>query len=70
MPTLKEMRNLSAEELQAQLDDLKRSYFNLRLQHATKELKNTAGLRAERRAIAQVETLLHEKNKAAAPTEA
>jgi large subunit ribosomal protein L29 len=61
MPTLKELRALSVEELEAQLEELKRSYFNLRLRHATKELENTSVIRAERRAIAQVSTLIATK---------
>jgi large subunit ribosomal protein L29 len=61
MPTLKELRELPLPELEAQLDELKRSYFNLRLRHATKELENTAGLMAERRAIAKLKTLIKEK---------
>ena len=61
MATLKELRKLSLEELEAQLDELKRSYFNLRLRHATKELENTANLRTERRAIATLKSLIHEK---------
>lgn len=65
MPTLKELRQLSLDELQAQMAEMKRGYFNLRLRHATKELENNASLRAERRAIAQVMTLIREKELAA-----
>jgi len=60
------MRQLGLDEMQAQLTEMQRGYFNLRLRHATKELENSATLRAERRAIAQVKTLIREKQIAAA----
>ena len=36
----KELRNMSAEELQSKLLDLKKDLFNLRMQHATNQLDN------------------------------
>lgn len=65
MTTLKELRQLSLEELRAQLNELKRNYFHLRLKHATRENNDTAALRAERRSIARVLTLIREKELAA-----
>ena len=36
----KEIREMTAEELNAKLGDLKKDLFNLRLQHATNQLDN------------------------------
>ena len=36
----KEIRELSVEELEVKLTDLKKDLFNLRLQHATNQLDN------------------------------
>jgi len=61
---IKELRELSAEELQTRLGDLKQEALNLRLQQATGQLENTARRRQVRREIARVMTLLTEKRNA------
>jgi len=69
MPQAKitEIRELSTEELQSRLRDLKQESLNLRLQKATGQLENTARMRLVRREVAKVMTALTErKNKAAA----
>lgn len=55
---IKELRELSSEELQTCLRDLKQEALNLRLQQATGQLENTARRRLVRREIARVMTLL------------
>ena len=59
-----EIRELSAEELAVKLTDLKKDLFNLRLQHATNQLDNTARITEVRKNIARIQTVITEKAKA------
>ena len=56
-----EIRNMSVEELEAKLADLKKDLFNLRMQHATNHLDNPINISNVRRDIARVKTVLREK---------
>ncbi|WP_355662022.1 50S ribosomal protein L29 [Halomonas salifodinae] len=56
-----EIREKSVEELKAQLLDLLREQFNLRMQKATGQLSQTHLLKQVRRDIARVKTVLNEK---------
>ena len=56
-----EIRNLSVEELDKQLSDLKKDLFMLRMQHATNHLDNPIKISNVRRDIARVKTVLREK---------
>jgi large subunit ribosomal protein L29 len=56
-----ELRDLSTEELVAKSDELRGEVFNAKVKLATGQLGNTAKLRALRRDVARVETLLREK---------
>ena len=60
MPQTKitELRELSSDELQTRLRDLKQEALNLRLQQATGQLENTSRRRIVRREIAQVMTAI------------
>ena len=58
---IKEIRELSNEELQGRLRDLKQESMNLRLQKATGQLENSARLRLVRREVAKVMTVLSER---------
>jgi len=60
-----ELRKLSATELQEKLDGFRQELFNLRFQHATAQLENTARLPQVKRDIARVQTVLKEKQKGA-----
>lgn len=61
------IREMSGEELNARLRDLKQEGINLRLQAATGQLENSARVRLVRREIARVMTVLSErKNQAEA----
>lgn len=57
----KEVRELSMNELNTKLADLKKDLFNLRLQHATNRLENPIRLADVKRDIARVKTIIREK---------
>ena len=57
----KEIRELSVEELEVKLTDLKKDLFNLRLQHATNQLDNPTRIADVKRDIARVNTILRER---------
>ena len=56
-----EIKNLSVEELNKKLEDLKKDLFMLRMQHATNHLDNPIKISNVRRDIARVKTVLREK---------
>jgi large subunit ribosomal protein L29 len=56
-----DVRAKTADELKAQLGDLKKEQFNLRFQRAGGQLDNTARVREVRRDIARIKTILAEK---------
>lgn len=55
-----EIKELTLEEKQRKLFDLKEELFNLRFQHETGQLENTAKLKEIKRDIARTNTLLRE----------
>ena len=57
----KEIREMSAEELNAKLGDLKKDLFNLRLQHATNQLDNPKKIADVKHDIARVKTVIRQK---------
>ena len=59
-----EFRELSVEELEVKAKELTEAFFNLKFQHATGQLDNTAQLQRTRRDIARVKTVLGEKRRA------
>ena len=71
MPQIKisEIRELSTEELQVRLRDLKQEGLNLRLQQSTGQLENSARLRLVRREAARVMTVLSERRHQVATSE-
>jgi len=56
-----ELRELNDSELIQRLLEAKEEHFNLRFQHATGQLDNTARLGDVRRNIARLQTLLRER---------
>ncbi len=56
-----EIRELSVEELNVKLADLKKDLFNLRLQHAINQLDNPTRIAEVKRDIARVNTILRER---------
>ena len=59
-----ELRNKNAEELGAELIELRRAQFSLRMQAATQQLNKPDQIQKTRRDIARVKTVLAEKAKA------
>lgn len=56
-----ELREKNVEELNAELIELLKEQFNLRMQHTTGQLEKTNQLKEVRRNIARVKTILTEK---------
>ena len=61
----KEIRELTVEELNTKLKELKEELFNLRFRHAVGQLDNPASLNTCKKDIAKVKTILREKELAA-----
>ncbi len=63
---ISDIRELSVQELSTSLRELKQEALTLRLQQATGQLENTARIKAIRREVARVNTVLTElRNKPA-----
>ena len=61
-----ELRELNDTELEHRLGEAKEELFNLRFQNATGQLDNIARIPQVRRDVARIETLLREREIAAA----
>jgi large subunit ribosomal protein L29 len=59
-----DLRQKDDGQLVEQMMELKKETFNLRFQRATGQLANTARVRAVRRIIAQIQTVLSERKRA------
>ncbi|MEK6745183.1 MAG: 50S ribosomal protein L29 [Nitrospirota bacterium] len=59
---VREMKDLSQEELTAKAAELKKELFNLRFQQAMGQIENPMRLRTLRRDIAKTKTILREKH--------
>ncbi len=57
----KDLRNLSDDELQRKLGEVRQELFNLRFQHATGALENSARVTLTKREIARILTIQHER---------
>jgi len=62
---ISELRDKSIEELTGLLDEKQLDAFRLRMAKATGQLGSTHEVRANRRAIAQIKTLINEKQRGA-----
>ncbi len=58
---VKEIRQLSTEELTNKVAELKNELFNLRFQLATGQLDNSSSIRLVKKDIARVKTILRER---------
>jgi large subunit ribosomal protein L29 len=56
-----ELRNKDVAGLHAEIKDLQKAHFGLRMQKATQQLSNTSTLRVTRRDIARAKTILAQK---------
>ena len=55
-----EIRNLSVQELEKKLKELKEELFNLRFQHAINQLENPHKIADVKKDIARVKTVMRE----------
>ena len=60
---IKELRELSDEELSKKLSDSKQVLFNLRCQAKLGQIENRANIRKVKKAIARISTLLNEEKR-------
>jgi large subunit ribosomal protein L29 len=58
-----ELRETTVEELRKKEQDLRKELFNLRFQQATGEIENPMRIRAIKKNIAKILTVITEKNK-------
>ncbi len=58
-----EMREITAEELRHKEQDLRKELFNLRFQQATGEIENPMRIRAIKKEIARMLTVITEKSR-------
>ena len=57
----KDLQNMTEQELNTKLAELKEELFNLRFRHATGQLENPVSLRNCKKDIARVQTLIRSK---------
>lgn len=57
----KDIKNLSAEELNKKVTELKNELFNLRFRLATGQLDNPSSIKMVKRDIARVKTIIRER---------
>jgi large subunit ribosomal protein L29 len=55
-----QIREMTLEEMQRKVSDLKQELFNLRFQHAIGQLENQARIRQTKRDIARFSTVIRE----------
>ena len=58
---VKELREMTGEELEQQLREIKKEQFNLRLQQVSGQLENSARLKELRRTVARIKTIQNQK---------
>jgi large subunit ribosomal protein L29 len=61
----KAMREMTAEDIRARLQELREEMFNLRFRNAMKQLDNPLKIRESRREMARLLTVLREKEQVA-----
>ena len=60
---MKELRELTSEEVQQKLNDLKEEMFNLRFQKSLNRLENQMRIKVVKKDIAKLLTLMTERQK-------
>jgi large subunit ribosomal protein L29 len=58
---VKEIKELTMEELDQQLQDIKKEQFNLKLQQVSGQLENPARVKELRRTVARIQTIQNQK---------
>ena len=61
MMKAKELKNLSVEDLNKKLNELKKELIMQRMQHATNQLDNPLQLATVKKDIARIKTIIREK---------
>ena len=56
-----DLRKMDQAELEKQIGELRKEHFNLRMQQATSQLTQTHRVKAVKRNIAQISTIMREK---------
>ena len=69
MKRISEIRELPTEELQRQLSDTQREIFNLRYQRETEQSEKPAEIRAAKRLVARIKTVLRQRQMQQAQSE-
>jgi large subunit ribosomal protein L29 len=64
MKKVKELKDMTTVELQQQLEDAKKELFTLRLQQISGQLENPLQIRAVRRSVARIKTIMNQAAKA------
>jgi len=57
----KELRDMTREELQTRVRDIKQEQFHLRMQKQAGQLEKSSQVRSLRREVARIETILSER---------
>ncbi|WP_165068313.1 50S ribosomal protein L29 [Desulfovibrio sp. ZJ200] len=63
--TIAELRSLSVDDLRGKLAEQRRDLMNARFKHAAAQLEKTSELKAMRKQVARIETVLNEKEQRA-----
>ena len=58
---VKELKEMTMEELDQQLADIKKEQFNLKLQQVSGQLENPARIKELRRTVARIKTIQKQK---------
>lgn len=58
---VKELKEMTMEELDQQLQDIKKEQFNLQLQQVSGQLENSARVKELRRTVARIKTIQNQK---------
>ena len=58
---VKDLREMTVDELDSQLQDIKKEQFNLQLQQVSGKLENPARVKELRRTVARIRTIRNQK---------
>ena len=58
---VKEIKEMTMEELDQQLQDIKKEQFNLQIQQVSGQLENSARVKDLRRTVARIRTIQNQK---------
>ena len=58
---VKELKEMTVEELDQQMTEIKKEQFNLKLQQVSGQLENPARIKELRRSVARIKTIQNQK---------